>query len=88
MGIGRRVRDPLKVVSVTCDTAIDQQRTPMLDYTETRDPKLVVALEGETPTWFTLEVLPGERADAIRSLASPMRERVAFQAACSACTDS
>jgi len=59
MGISRRVTDPIKVASVTCDTSIDQSRTPMLDYTETRDQSLLVPVDGETITLFTLDQLPG-----------------------------
>jgi len=87
MGIGRRVREPLRVVSVTCDSAIDQTKTPMLEYIESREPGLVVAMPGESVDWFTLEVLSGDRADAIRSLSSPIRERVAFQSSCSGCSN-
>lgn len=87
MAIGRRLTEPLKVVSWTCDTAIDRAATPEWDYRTGRDPALVKVLPGQAATWFTLRPLPGETAMHCRSYASPIAERVAFALACTACSD-
>lgn len=87
MAIGKRLTDPVKVVSWACDTAIDRAATPEWDYKTTRDMSLVKVLPGQTLTVFTLRPLPGDRAAQCRSYASPIAERVAFALACAGCTD-
>lgn len=87
MAIGRRLTEPLKVVSWACDSAIDRAATPEWDYRTTRDPSLVKALPGQALTWFTLRPLPGDTAMHCRSYASPIAERVAFALSCTGCSD-
>lgn len=90
MAIGKRLTEPLKVVSILCDTALDTSPpngTPILDYERTRDPKLVKARAGEQVTWFTLQPLPGESQAIVKSYDSPQREYAAFQIGCVACSD-
>lgn len=87
MAIGRRLTDPVRVVSWSCDAAIDRAETPEWDYRTTRDPGLVRALPGQALTWFTLRPIPGDTAMHCRSFASPIAERVAFALACTACSD-
>lgn len=87
MAIGKRLMDPIKVVSTTCDTALDRERTPLLDYVESRDEKLPVAHQGQRLTWFTLRPLKGDLPEYCRSLGSPLAERLAFSYACVACSD-
>ena len=89
MGIGRRVRDPLRVISITCEQSLADD-IPILDleeYGQTRDPSLVRPRNGEELAWFTLAPLLSERAAAIRGVSSPLRERLAFAESCTSCSD-
>lgn len=70
-----------------CDTAIDKSATPILDYQDTRDEKLVKAHAGQRPTWFTLRPLDPGIAANIKSMLCPERELHAFMHGCTACTD-
>lgn len=87
MAIGKRLTDPIKVVSVTCDDAIDSERTPLWDYEIERDPSKVVALPGQRLTWFTIAPLRGDAAAQCRTYSSPIAERLAFARACTDCSD-
>jgi hypothetical protein len=87
MAIGRRVTDPIRVVSTTADTALDRTATPLLDYIESRDPALPRAIPGQRLTWFTLRPLPSEIVGSVRTYQSPLAEQTAFLIACSACDD-
>jgi hypothetical protein len=87
MAIGRRLTDSIRVVSITCDTAIDRTATPILDYAETRDQGLVKPLPGEQLTWFTLRPIPADLAASVRTYQSPLAEQTAFLVACEACSD-
>jgi hypothetical protein len=87
VAIGKRLTDPVKVVSWSCDTAIDRAATPEWDYRTTRDMALVKALPGQALTVFTLRPLPGDRVAHARSYASPIAERIAFALACVGCSD-
>lgn len=87
MAIGKRLTDPIRVVSVSCDTAIDRERTPLGDYAISRDPAVVVPVPGQALTWFTLKPLSGELAAQARTYPRPVCHRVAFQLACTACSD-
>jgi len=89
MGIGRRVRDPLRVISITCERSLADD-IPVLDleeYGQTREPSLVRPRDGEELAWFTLAPLLSERAAAIRGVPSPLRERLAFSESCTNCSD-
>lgn len=87
MAIGRRLTDSIRVVSISADTAIDRAKTPLLDYAETRDPALVVALPGEQVTWFTLRPISSDLTASVRTYQSPLAEQTAFLVACEACSD-
>jgi hypothetical protein len=75
------------VVSITCDTSVDREATPLLDYQMTRDESLVKPLPGERLTWFTLKPLKGDLVASLRSYDRPLCYRLAFSAACIACSD-
>jgi hypothetical protein len=87
VAIGKRLTDPIKVVSMSCDTAIDREKTPLGDYAESRDASLVVALPGQTLTWFTLRPITGDLVATAKSYPRPVCHRVAFALACTACSD-
>jgi hypothetical protein len=87
VAIGKRLADPIRVVSITCDTAIDREATPLLDYQLTRDEGMVRALPGERLTWFTLRPLRGDLVASIRGYERPLACRLAFSASCIACSD-
>jgi hypothetical protein len=87
LAIGRKLTEPIRVVSVSCDTAIDTERTPIYDYEVDRLPEQIVAITGETLTWWTIKPLPGVQADACRASPSPQRERLAASIAVVDCSD-
>lgn len=83
----KRATESLRVVSVTCDDAIDREKTPILDYVDSRDPALIVELPGKKVTWFTLDPLSGSTQSYVECRDSPLREMMAFQVSCTDCTD-
>ena len=80
MALKHRIDEPKRIVSVE-DDAIDWERTPRLDYLESRDPDLVKTLPGRDGdlVWFTLRPLDSETSFAVKTLRSPHREWGAFQ---------
>lgn len=87
MAIGKRVTDPIQAVSVKCDTAIDHDQTPILDYIESRDMSVVKALPGAKLTIFTLQPLRPALVAHCRTSGGQTALFEAFLFGCTACTD-
>lgn len=87
MAIGKKLSDPLRVVSVQCDDAIDWSKTSKLDYIEKRDEKMVAALPGEQLCWFTIKPLPPGLVANITSLPGNEAKYRAFRFGVTDCSD-
>lgn len=87
MAIGKRVCDPIQAVSIKCDTAIDHDTTPLLDYLESRDLSLVKGIPGQQLTIFTLQPLRPELVAHCRTSGGQMALFEAFLFGCVSCTD-
>ena len=87
MGIHKRRTDPIRVVSIATDDAIDRERTLLVDYIRTRNPALVKEVAGHKVTWFELAPMDASQAAYVKTLKSPECELHAFLSGCRSCTD-
>lgn len=87
MAIGRKISEPLRVVSVQCDTAIDWTKTSKLDYIEKREEKMVEAIPGEQLCWFTITPLPPGIVSKMMSLPREEGFLFAFRFGITDCSD-
>lgn len=86
MGIGKKITEPLRVVSIY-DDAIDWTQTNKLEYIESRNEELLVFLPDGKPTFFTLSPLPPSILAMVTSRTDEKSKMFAFQFGVTDCDD-
>lgn len=88
MGFGKKISEPIRVIAVCKEQAVDWSQTPRLEYVESRDDALVkLKPDEDPPIWFTLipGLAPGQVA-RINSMSGDERYLWAFVFGVTDCT--
>lgn len=89
MGIGKKLSDQIKVVSVHCEDAVDWDRTEggKIAYSETREFERLAFKDGKEPSVFTIAALPPAIVARCREYKPPFDALMAFCFGVVECSD-